>query len=104
MQTYLLLPLRHPGRRRRSAEDGHGIEHFSIKDIIRAEKAEGKKRRRKRPDKGTSGVVEREVELGPEGWKMNVRDWRFNVLHSEPDFAIDPSNPQYIILIFGNRD
>jgi hypothetical protein len=64
--------------------------HFSMSDIVKAEKAEGKKKRKRtRKDK-----AEREVELGDEGFKVDVQDDRFKVLYDEPEFAIDPSNPQ----------
>lgn len=66
-------------------------EHFSMKDILKAEKAKGKKKRH-RSKKGKH-EDEREVELGPDGWKLDVKDDRFKVLHEEPEFAIDPSNP-----------
>lgn len=67
-------------------------DHFSMKDILRAEKEKGK-RKRNRSKKGGKHADEREVELGPDGWKVNVKDDRFKVLHEEPEFAIDPSNP-----------
>lgn len=68
-----------------------GTDHFSMKDILRAEKEKGK-RKRHRSKKGKHDD-EREVELGPEGWKVDLKDDRFKVLHEEPEFAIDPSNP-----------
>lgn len=75
-----------------------GVEHFSIKDIMKAEKAEGKMRKRKRPGKGAKGFeIEREVELGPSDWKIDVKDQRFKALNQEPEFAIDPSDPQCVI-------
>jgi len=65
-------------------------KHFSMSDIVKAEKAEGKKKRKRtRKDK-----TEREVELGDAGFKVDVQDDRFKVLYDEPEFAIDPSNPQ----------
>lgn len=67
-------------------------EHFSMKDILRAEKAQGKKRKRSRKTKKDTETIEE--ELGPDGWKMNVKDERFKALHEEPEFAIDPSDPQ----------
>ena len=84
-------------QRNRDGDGGGGVEHFSMKDVLKAEKGEGNKRRRKRRGKGkkTGGLDdEKEVELGPTGWKINVKDARFKALHEEPDFAIDPSNPQ----------
>lgn len=65
-------------------------KHFSMSDIVKAEKAENKKKRkRSRKDK-----TEREVELGDESFKVDVKDDRFKALFDEPEFAIDPSNPQ----------
>jgi hypothetical protein len=66
-------------------------KHFSMQDIIKAEKDAGKKKRKR--SKKSKGV-ERDVELGEEGFDINVKDDRFKVLHEEPAFAIDPSNPQ----------
>jgi hypothetical protein len=66
-------------------------KHFSMQDIVKAEKDAGKKKR-KRSKK--SNAIEREVELGDAGFDINVKDDRFKVLHEEPAFAIDPSNPQ----------
>jgi hypothetical protein len=62
-----------------------------MQDIIKAEKDAGKKKRKR--NKKSKGV-EREVELGDEGFDINVKDDRFKALHEEPAFAIDPSNPQ----------
>lgn len=66
-------------------------KHFSMQDIIKAEKDAGKKKRKRNKK---SKAVEKEVELGDEGFDINVKDDRFKVLHEEPAFAIDPSNPQ----------
>lgn len=72
-----------------------GVEHFSMKDILKSEKESGKKKRsRTKKKKGGKEGLEREVELGKEGWKMDTKDPRFKALHTEADFAIDPSNPQ----------
>ncbi|WVQ72765.1 hypothetical protein IAR50_002325 [Cryptococcus sp. DSM 104548] len=67
--------------------------NFSMKDIVKAEKESGSKRKRRR---GTKKGEEREKELGQEGWKIDVKDDRFKALHEEPEFAIDPSNPHFI--------
>lgn len=67
--------------------------NFSMKDIIKTEKEAGKKRRRR---KGKKGEQERDVELGPDDWKIDVKDDRFKALHEEPEFAIDPSNPHFV--------
>ena len=72
--------------------DAKGVEHFSMKDVLKAEKEGGKKKRSR--NKKKKHAHEREVELGKEGWKIDVKDERFKALHEEPEFAIDPSNPQ----------
>lgn len=72
--------------------DAKGVEHFSMKDVLKAEKEGGKKKRSR--NKKKKHADEREVELGKEGWKIDVKDERFKALHEEPEFAIDPSNPQ----------
>jgi hypothetical protein len=74
--------------------------HFSMKDILKAEKAEGKRKKRTRPSKAKKEAEAeamgrtREVELGDENFKIDVKDARFRALHEEAEFAIDPSNPQ----------
>ena len=73
---------------------GHHVDHFSMKDILKAEKGESKGKKRKRSKKKGKDGSEREIELGKEGWKIDTKDDRFKALHEEPDFAIDPSNPR----------
>ncbi|WRT66231.1 uncharacterized protein IL334_003184 [Kwoniella shivajii] len=68
--------------------------NFSMKDILKSEKE--KKRRRRRGKKDINAEQrEEEKELGPDGWKINVSDPRFKVIHEEAEFAIDPSNPHF---------
>ncbi|WVR07154.1 hypothetical protein IAU60_004195 [Kwoniella sp. DSM 27419] len=70
--------------------------NFSMKDILKSEKEDQKKRKRRRGKKG--GVDDGRAddkELGPEGWKIDVKDDRFKALHEDAEFAIDPSNPHY---------
>ena len=78
--------------------DDHGLvedqaAHFNIKDAIAAEKAAGKKRKRNRKSKKGQ---EREAELGPEGFKVDVADPRFAAMYEEPAFAVDPTHPKYV--------
>ncbi len=67
--------------------------HFSMQDILKAEKKEGQKKSRRRPKKSKYDD-EREAELGDAGFALNVKDDRFKAIHEEPAFAIDPSDPQ----------
>ena len=73
---------------------GRNVEHFSMKDILKAEQGRSAGKKRKRSKKKAGRAEERDVELGPEHWKIDVQDKRFKALHEEPDFAIDPSNPR----------
>lgn len=67
-------------------------KHFSLQDILKAEKDAGKKKRKR----NRKGKQDREVELGDEGFKVDVADPRFAAIHEEPAFAIDPSNPAFV--------
>lgn len=67
-------------------------KHFSLQDIVKAEKEDGR-RKRSRHKKGKY-AAEREIHLGDEGFDINVKDDRFKALYEEPAFAIDPSDPQ----------
>lgn len=69
-------------------------KHFSLQDIIKAEKESGKKKRKR--TRKSKYADEREVELGDEGFKVDVADPRFKAIHDEPAFAIDPSNPAFV--------
>lgn len=63
-------------------------KHFNLKSVIKAEKRKGKKGKKKqmRP--------EEENEL-QEDFVIDVHDERFQALHENPQFAIDPSNPRF---------
>ena len=73
---------------------GRSVEHFSMRDILKSEKEQSNGKKRKRSKKKRGRNEERDVELGPQDWKIDVKDSRFKALHEEPDFAIDPSNPR----------
>ncbi|ORY32523.1 hypothetical protein BCR39DRAFT_593015 [Naematelia encephala] len=79
----------------RVEKDHGGKQHFSMKDILKAEKESAGKRKRKRNKKKSAHADEREIELGPDEWKIDTKDDRFKALHEEPEFAIDPSNPHF---------
>ena len=63
--------------------------HFDMKAILKAEKKKGKKGKGKKRGKGS----EEEKDL-QEDFTLDVNDERFKVLHEDPSFAIDPTNPQ----------
>ena len=79
-------------------------KHFDIKAVIKAEK--DKKRKRKRKGK-TGNVMNDEDNEAQEDFVMDVKDERFKALFEDHQFAVDPSNPQYVVLFiyfwFGSR-
>ena len=87
-------------------------KHFSMTDIIKDEKNSlgGKKKRKRGPHGGKlKEAKERDVELGDQGFEIDVKDERFSKkLNEDHRFAIDPSNPQYVdrvssLLLFSRR-
>ena len=72
-------------------ENGGGahLDHFDMKEIVRAEKQKGKK-------KGKKGKKGAEDQGGlQEDFAMDVEDSRFKAVFENHEFAIDPSNPKY---------
>lgn len=63
-------------------------KHFNIKSVIKAEKQKKRK-------KGKRGKLDNDNEA-QEDFVMNVKDDRFQVLFEDHQFAIDPTNPQYV--------
>ena len=63
--------------------------HFDMKAILKAEKKKGKKGKGKK--RGQGGEEEKDLQ---EDFTLDVNDERFKVLHEDPSFAIDPTNPQ----------
>ncbi|KAJ7630887.1 hypothetical protein FB45DRAFT_793617, partial [Roridomyces roridus] len=61
--------------------------HFDMKAIIKAEKQAKRKGRKTKKDIDTQETQE--------DFKIDVKDARFNVLHDDHTFAIDPSNPHF---------
>ena len=70
-------------------EGGSGRQHFSLDKILRSEKQDGKKKRKKaRKDEEGEGVPE-------DNFKVDVADPRFQALYESHLYAPDPSAPQY---------
>lgn len=67
-------------------QDETGRNHFDMKNIIRVEKAKGKKRRGKKAE---------EREGLQDDFEMDVADPRFAAMYDSHHFAIDPTNPQF---------
>ncbi|KAJ2170821.1 pre-rRNA-processing protein esf1 [Coemansia sp. RSA 551] len=60
-----------------------GRKHFDLKEIVKAEKSQGRKGKR-----GKKIEVE-------DDFKLNVSDPRFGALFESHNFAIDPNNPNF---------
>ncbi|QRV90901.1 pre-rRNA-processing protein ESF1 [Ceratobasidium sp. AG-Ba] len=75
--------------------EGEGAEpkHFDMRAVLKAEKAErpGKKGRRK----GKKNASDETNAEDGQGFRVDVKDERFSVLHDDHEFAIDPSNPHF---------
>ncbi|KAJ7092673.1 hypothetical protein C8R44DRAFT_646688 [Mycena epipterygia] len=63
--------------------------HFDMKAILKAEKQAKRKGKRRKT------VAEDEANEMQEDFTIDVNDSRFNVLHDNHAFAIDPTNPQF---------
>ncbi|BGP34054.1 pre-rRNA-processing protein esf1 [Rhodotorula toruloides] len=71
---------------------GEGGRHFDMRQILKAEKKKGKKRK----VKGKKGKkLGDETETVKDDFKLDLADDRFKSLHEDFDFAIDPSNPRF---------
>ncbi|KAK0208065.1 hypothetical protein DFS33DRAFT_1371637 [Desarmillaria ectypa] len=67
-----------------------GRKHFDLRAVLKAEK--------KSKWKGKKGKKAREQDANDEtqpDFALDVKDDRFNILHEDSNFAIDPSNPQF---------
>ncbi|KAH7102151.1 hypothetical protein BKA62DRAFT_700356 [Auriculariales sp. MPI-PUGE-AT-0066] len=76
------------------AETGNDedLDHFDMRAVIRADKAERGALKGKRKLKRK---LAREQDTAGAGFVLDVADKRFNALHENPSFAIDPSNPKF---------
>lgn len=71
-------------------ENGGGdhLDHFDMKEIMRAEKLKAKKKKKGKKGAEDQGGLQ-------EDFKMDVDDPRFKAVFESHEFAIDPSNPKY---------
>ncbi|KAL9022761.1 MAG: hypothetical protein Q9185_000023 [Variospora sp. 1 TL-2023] len=76
----------------------NGLNHFSMKDILKAEKALAKsKKSRKRKARDREKERQALRVMGEDRFKVDVQDPRFGALFERPEFAIDPSHPRYMV-------
>ncbi|BGP26426.1 pre-rRNA-processing protein ESF1 [Rhodotorula toruloides] len=71
---------------------GESGRHFDMRQILKAEKNKGKKRKVKGKKGKKPGD---ETETINDNFKLDLGDERFKSLHEDFDFAIDPSNPRF---------
>jgi hypothetical protein len=64
-------------------------KHFDMKAVLRAEK-----HKRKKGKKSKKITPENELQ---EDFTIDVHDDRFKILHEDHQYAIDPTNPQYVV-------
>lgn len=84
-----------------ASDNPHGEPaHFNMKAVLKAEKQGKNKSRRKskKPDR------DNDANNGPgetqEDFVIDVSDNRFTAIHEDHQFAIDPTNPQYVLFFF----
>ncbi|KAK4188103.1 putative Pre-rRNA-processing protein ESF1 [Podospora australis] len=74
-----------------NADAPTNVNHFDMKEIMRAEKkSKGKGKGKKGKGKGGE-----EGEQQQDDFKMDVEDARFKAVFESHEFAIDPSNPKF---------
>ena len=73
-----------------------GAKHFDMGHIIKTERRAEKGDRGKKGKKRRQGMIQggKDVE---DDFELDAHDPRFKVLHEDHNFAIDPSNPQYVV-------
>ena len=79
-----------------------GVKHFDMGDIIKTERRVEKGDRKKKGKKQRQVAVQdgKDVE---DDFELDTHDPRFKVLLEDHNFAIDPSNPQYVDCLFSCR-
>jgi hypothetical protein len=76
-----------------SAKGGSKQAHFDINAVLKAEKAEKGKKKKRRFGKDKNPSLEKDATQ--DGFEMNVQDPRFLGLFENHEFAIDPTNPRF---------
>ncbi|KAG9047783.1 pre-rRNA-processing protein esf1 [Tulasnella sp. UAMH 9824] len=79
------------------ANDDGGKRHFDMAKVIKAEKMSAKKKQPKFKKKGQHDEEAGNEDEAEDGrhFEIDVKDKRFQALHDEYEFAIDPSNPHF---------
>ncbi|KAF5385223.1 hypothetical protein D9615_001476 [Tricholomella constricta] len=72
-----------------SDDPGAQSNHFDLKSVLKAEKKARRKGKKRNNDKDEE---DNEVQAN---FAIDVNDERFQILHEDHHYAIDPTNPQY---------
>lgn len=78
-----------------AAPDDGSAKHFDMNAIVKEDKRKSKKGKAGRR-KATQGDQD-EIQ---ENFELDITDSRFKAIHEDPNFAIDPSNPQCVQLYY----
>ena len=79
-----------------------GAKHFDMSDIIRTERRAEKGDRKKKSKKQRQAADQDGKDM-EDDFELDTHDPRFKVLLEDHNFAIDPSNPQYVGCLFSCR-
>lgn len=75
-----------------ASDDPHTeTQHFDMKSVLKAERSARRKGKKKKNNTKDEGDNELQANF-----KIDVNDERFKVLHEDHQYAIDPTNPQYV--------
>ncbi|KAH8155578.1 uncharacterized protein LAJ45_00588 [Morchella importuna] len=75
--------------------DRDGLNHFDMKQVVKAEKA-GKGKHGKKGKKRSRQAEEALEEGMQKGFEIDVADERFKAVFERNEFAIDPTNPRFV--------
>lgn len=81
-------------------DDGAAVEHYDLREVMRAEKAKKKKAKKGKKGKKGRGLDEEadadeETDKPPMESAMDMEDPRFQAVFDDPEFAIDPSSSRF---------
>ena len=79
-----------------------GVTHFDMGDIIKSERRAERGEKKQKGKKRKQRVVEDSKDI-QDDFELDTHDSRFQVLLEDHNFAIDPSNPQYVDRLFSCR-
>ena len=76
-----------------------GVKHFDMGDIIKSERWAERSEKKKKAKRRKQRVAE-DSKDAQDDFELDTHDPRFKILLEDHNFAIDPSNPQYVDRLF----